>query len=154
MSKMSFSNEDQCPAQCDEKYRKTQNVVGLHKRLINMIGSLINQTDDVIQGLSNTEFDDDLTKYKDISSLARKMSTVFASLPWVNREIGKMVIKMIEMDLKEDYYDDDDDDDDDDYDEPKRRPPTFGPRPNPLRYSLSDERMLIIEINGPIYIEA
>ena len=153
MFKLSFSNEDQCPAQCNENYKKTQNVVGIQKQMINMLGSVINETDDLIQGLSTSEFGDDLTKYQEISSLARKLSTTFSNLPWANKEIGKMMMKMIRMGKEEynnefeddDDFDDDDDDfddDDDDYDRPRPRPNPgpVRPRPNHLKYALPNKR--------------
>ena len=146
MIKLSALNEDQCPAQCDEKYKKTQNIVGIHKRMLDMAGLLINQTDDLIQGMSeysNTEFNNDLTKYKDISSLARKLATVFSQIPWVNREVTKMLMKMMKEEMDED---EDEDDYDGDYGNgyprpgPRpSRPHPNRPRPNPLRYTLSDE---------------
>ena len=146
MFKLSFSNEDQCPAQCNENYQKTQNVVGIQKQMINTLGSVINETDDLIQGLSTSEFGDDLAKYQEISSLARKLSTTFSNLPWANKEIGKMVMKMIRMGKEEynnEFEDDDDfDDDDDDYDHPRPRPipGTIRPRPNHLKYALPNKR--------------
>ena len=145
MSKLSFSNEDQCPAQCNENYQKTQNVVGVQKRMINMLGSVINETDDLIQSLSSSAFGDDLTKYQEISSLARKLSTVFSKLPGVNKEIGKMIMKMIKMEKEEynsDFGDDDDFDDDDDEEDHSRPWPKPGPnrpRPNHLKYSLPNK---------------
>ena len=145
MSKLSFSNEDQCPAQCNENYQKTQNVVGVQKRMINMLGSVINETDDLIQSLSSSAFGDDLTKYQEISSLARKLSTVFSKLPWVNKEIGKMIMKMIKMEKEEynsDFGDDDDfddDDDDEDHSRPWPKPGPNRPRPNHLKYSLPNK---------------
>ena len=148
MSKLSFSNEDQCPAQCNENYQKTQNVVGVQKRMINMLGSVINETDDLIQSLSSSAFGDDLTKYQEISSLARKLSTVFSKLPWVNKEIGKMIMKMIKMEKEEynsDFGDDDDfddDDDDEDHSRPWPKPGPNRPRPNHLKYSLPNKRKL------------
>ena len=143
MLKLSALNEDQCPAQCDEKYKKTQNIVGIHKRMIDMAGLVINQTDDLIQGMSeysNTEFNNDLTKYKDISSLARKLATMFSKIPWVNREVTKMMMKMMKEEMSDDMDDDDYDDDyGNGYPRPGPRPPNR-PGPNPLRYTLSDER--------------
>ena len=134
MVKMSALNEDQCPAQCDEKYKQTQNVVGLNKRMIEMMSSAINETDDLIQGMSNSEFNDELTKYKDISSLARKLSNVFTKIPWAKREISKMLMKFMMDEIKEDR---------DEREYPRPRP---GPRPKPgpnpwhddLKYSLPD----------------
>ena len=149
MFKLSFSNEDQCPAQCNENYKKTQNVVGIQKQMINMLGSVINETDDLIQSLSSSAFGDDLTKYQEISSLARKLSTAFSKLPWVNKEIGKMIMKMIKMEKEEynsDFGDDDDFDDDDDEEDHSRPWPKPGPnrpRPNHLKYSLPNKRKLI-----------
>ena len=148
MLKLSALNEDQCPAQCDEKYKKTQNIVGIHKRMIDMAGLVINQTDDLIQGMSeysNTDFNNDLTKYKDISSLARKLATVFSKIPWVNREVTKMMMKMMKEEMNDDDNEDYDNGDFDDgygnrYPRPGPRPPNRA-GPNPLRYTLSDARM-------------
>ena len=126
--------------------------------MINMLGSVINETDDLIQGLSTSKFGDDLTKYQEISSLARKLSTAFSKLPWVNKEIGKMIMKMIKMEKEEyhnDFRDDDDFDDDDDDDEidddeddedhsrPWPKPGHKRPPPNHLKYSLPNKRKLI-----------
>ena len=147
MIKMSALNEDQCPAQCDEKYKQTQNVVGLHKRMVEMMSAAINETDNLIQGMSNSEFNGELTKYKDISSLARKLSNVFTKIPWAKREISKMLAKWMEMEADEDR-------EENSYPRPGpdprpfppgpgRRPfpPGPGPRPsqNDLKYSLPDE---------------
>ena len=113
-----------------------------------MLGSVINETDDLIQSLSSSAFGDDLTKYQEISSLARKLSTVFSKLPWVNKEIGKMIMKMIKMEKEEynsDFGDDDDfddDDDDEDHSRPWPKPGPNRPRPNHLKYSLPNKRKL------------
>ena len=111
-----------------------------------MAGLVINQTDDLIQGMSeysNTEFNNDLTKYKDISSLARKLATVFSKIPWVNREVTKMMMKMMKEEMSDDMDEDDYDDDyGNGYPRPGPRPPNR-PGPNPLRYTLSDAGMFI-----------
>ena len=119
--------------------------------MINMLGSVINETDDLIQSLSSSAFGDDLTKYQEISSLARKLSTVFSKLPWVNKEIGKMIMKMIKIEKEEynndfgddDDFDDDDfedDDDDDDHSQPWPKPGPKKPRSNHLKYALPNNR--------------
>ena len=155
MIKLSGLNEDQCPAQCDEAYKKTQNIFGIHKRMIDMAEKVINQTDDLIQGMteySNTEFNNDLAKYKDISSLARKLANVFSRIPWVNREVTKMMMKMMKEEM--DDYDDEDDFDDDygnKYPRPGPRPPNRA-RPNPLRFTLSDARRFILKFSINFFI--
>ena len=98
MFKLSFSNQDQCPSQCDRKYRQTQEAVGINKKLIDMVGRVINDTDDVIQGMRNTEFANDLEKYKDVSQLGRDLFTAFIAIPKANRFIGKMMMKMMKDD--------------------------------------------------------
>ena len=142
---MSGVNQDQCPEQCDVKYKKTQEVVGVPRQMIDMITKLVNETDDIIQGLTNTKFKDDLTKYKNISALARTLSTVLTKMPWVNRQVGKMLMKLIRMGRN-----DHGGDDGRPY-PPRPRPPRPGPRPNrprpnPLRYRLRDEGTQRIEI--------
>ena len=139
MIKMSALNEDQCPAQCDEKYKQTQNVVGVHKTMIEMMSTAINETDDIIQGMTNSEFADELVKYKDISSLARKLSNVFTKLPLVKRSFSKMLMKMMKM------VDNDDNEDEGGYPRPGPGPRPWPPGPGPripsndLKYSLSNE---------------
>ena len=98
---MSIATEDQCPAQCAEKYRQTQNIVGLHDNFMNKIGKLINETDDVIQGIGSTEFEDDLIKYQDMSKLFRQLFNIFSEIPRTNRQMAKLMMKMIKHDSKE-----------------------------------------------------
>ena len=103
-----------------------------------MMSAAMNETDNLIQGMSNSEFNDELTKYKDISSLARKLSNVLTKIPWAKREISKMLFKMMKM-----GDDDEEDKDEDGYPRPGPRPspPRPGPRPSPdhIKYSLPDE---------------
>ena len=97
-----IATEDKCPAQCAEKFRQTQNIVGQHDNFMNKIGRLINETDDVIQGLGNTEFETDLIKYKDVSNLVRQLFSIFSETPRTNRQMAKIMIKMMKFDDKED----------------------------------------------------
>ena len=97
-----IATEDQCPAQCAEKYRQTQNVVGLHDNFMNKIGKFINETDDVIQGIENTEYEDDLIKYQEMSQLLRQLFNIFSETPRTNRQMAKLMMRMIKHDSKED----------------------------------------------------
>ena len=116
MFKLSFGNKDQCKSQCDEKYAKTQEVVGIQKQLIDMMGKVLNETDNIVQGMptSRSAFPNDLQKYKDVSGLARDLMSTFMQIPRANRHIAKMMMKLIKHEKKPAL--DDDDDDDDDYD--------------------------------------
>ena len=98
MFKLSSGNIDQCPSQCDEKYRETQTVVGVQKKMINLFGRLINETYDVIEKMRNSEFKSDLEKYKDVSKLARDVFNIFTGIPKANRAIAKMMMKMLKDD--------------------------------------------------------
>ena len=100
--KSAIATEDKCPTQCAEKFKQTQNIVGQHDNFMNKIGRLINETDDVIQGLASTEFENDLNKYKDVSDLVRKLFSIFSESPRTNRKMAKLMMKMIEFDDKED----------------------------------------------------
>ena len=97
MFKLSFGNEDQCPEQCKEKYKQTQEVVGMHDRLINTIGRLLNGTDDLIQGMESIAYETDLQKYQDVSSLAREVFSIFSDIPKAKRQIAKMIMKLIKF---------------------------------------------------------
>ena len=114
MSKLSFSNQDQCPSQCDKKYREIQEAVGIQKRVIDMVGRVINDTNDVIQDMSNRDFNSDLQKYQDMSQLARDLFNVFTKIPKSNRFIRKMMMKMMKDDV-------------DDENNHRRRRPHFRP---------------------------
>ena len=97
MFKLSFGNKDQCKSQCNEKYEKTQKVVGIQKQLIDMMGKVLNETDNIMQGMptSRSAFPNDLQKYKDVSELARDMMSTFMQIPMANRHIAKMMMKLI-----------------------------------------------------------
>ena len=100
--KSAIATEDKCPAQCAEKFRQTQNIVGQHDNFMNKIGRLINETDDAIQGLGSTEFENDLIKYKDVSNLVRELFSIFSETPRTNRQMAKIMMKMMKFDDKED----------------------------------------------------
>ena len=100
--KSAIATEDKCPAQCAEKFRQTQNVVGQHDNFMNKIGRFINETDDAIQGLGSTEFENDLIKYKDVSNLVRELFSIFSETPRTNRQMAKIMMKMMKFDDKED----------------------------------------------------
>ena len=99
--KSAIATEDKCPAQCAAKFRQTQNIVGQHDNFMNKIGRLINETDDAIQGLGSTEFENDLIKYKDVSNLVRQLFSIFSETPRTNRQMAKMMMKMMKLDEKE-----------------------------------------------------
>ena len=99
--KAAIATEDKCPAQCAEKFKQTQNVVGLHDNYMSKIGRLINETDDVIQGLGSSEFENDLIKYKDVSNLVRQLFSIFSETPRTNRQMAKLMMKMIKFDEKD-----------------------------------------------------
>jgi len=99
--KTAIATEDKCPAQCAEKFKQTQNVVGLHDNYMSKIGRLINETDDVIQGLGSSEFENDLIKYKDVSNLVRQLFSIFSETPRTNRQMAKLMMKMIKFDEKD-----------------------------------------------------
>ena len=100
--KSAIATEDKCPAQCAEKFKQAQNVVGLHDNFMNKIEKLINETDDVIQGIGSTEFEDDLIKYQDVSKLVRQLFNIFSEIPKTNRQMAKLMMKMMKFDGKED----------------------------------------------------
>ena len=102
MFKLSFGNKDQCKSQCDEKYEQTQKVVGVQKQLIDMMGKVLNETDDIVQGrpISRSAFPKDLQKYKDVSGLARDMMSTFMQIPMANRHIAKMMMKLIKHEIE------------------------------------------------------
>ena len=100
--KSAIATEDKCPAQCAEKFKQTQNIVGQHDNFMNKVGRLINETDDVIQGLGSTEFETDLIKYKDVSNLVRQLFNIFSETPRTNRQMAKIMMKMMKFDDKED----------------------------------------------------
>ena len=82
---------------------------------MNKIEKLINETDDVIQGIGSTEFEDDLTKYQDVSKLVRQLFNIFSEIPKTNRQMAKLMMKMMKSDEKEE--------------KPRPRP---RPKPRPL----------------------
>ena len=118
MFKLAFGNEDQCPAQCTEKYKQTQDVVGMHDSFIRTIGKLLNETDDIIQGMDNADYQEDLMKYQDISTLARDVFSIFSNIPKANRQVAKMMMRLIKLGKEGDR--------DDDKNRPRPRP-----RPRP-----------------------
>ena len=95
MFKLPLVNQDQCPSQCEAKLKETQDVVGIYKSMLNMISKVINETDDVVQGMRSTEFSDDLGKYKDVSQLVRDLYNIMTAMPKVNRLIAMMMMKML-----------------------------------------------------------
>ena len=95
MLKLSAVNTDQCPSQCDKKYRETQGVVGITKTMIDMVGRVINSTDDVIQRLSRSEFPSDLGTFKDVSYLIRNLYNTFTTMPKSQGLISKGIAKML-----------------------------------------------------------
>ena len=95
MLKLSAVNSDQCPSQCNEKYRETQGVVGITKRMIDMVGRVINSTDDVIQKLSRSEFPSDLGTFKDVSYLIRNLYNTLTTMPKSQSLISKGMTKML-----------------------------------------------------------
>ena len=100
MLKLSAVNTDQCPSQCDKKYRETQGVVGITKRMIDMVGRVINTTDDVIQKLSRSEFPDDLGTLKDVSYLIRNLYNTLTTMPKSQKLISKGMAKMLSVKRK------------------------------------------------------
>ena len=100
MLKLSAVNTDQCPSQCDEKYRETQGVVGITKRMIDMVGRVVNTTDDVIQGLSRSEFPSDLGTLKDVSYLIQNLYNTFTTIPKSQSLISKGIAKMLSVKRK------------------------------------------------------
>ena len=74
---------------------QTQNVVGMNEQLIELLGKTINDTDDVIKDMKSSEFPDDLTKYQDVSKLARTLFSLLMSMPRVNRQVTKMMAKLM-----------------------------------------------------------
>ena len=97
MLKLAIANEDQCPAQCNEKYQQTQKVIGVHDSFISTIGKLLNETDDIIQGMESSEYEEDLKKYQDVSELIRKVFNIFSEIPKTNRQMAKMMMKLIKL---------------------------------------------------------
>ena len=95
MLKLSAVNTDQCPSQCDEKYRGTQGVIGITKRMMDMVGRAINTTDDVIQRLSRSEFPSDLGTLQDVSYLIRNLYNTFTTMPKSQSLISKGMAKML-----------------------------------------------------------
>ena len=95
MSKLTMVNQDQCPSQCQTKYQETQNAPNDQQTMIEKVGKVINDTDDVIQRLRNSNFNDDLSKYKIVSQMVRELYQSFSSIPKINHFMGKMMMKMI-----------------------------------------------------------
>jgi hypothetical protein len=98
MLKLAIANEDQCPAQCNEKYKQTHKVIGVHDSFISTVGKLLNETDDIIQGMESSEFEEDLKKYQDVSELIREVFNIFMEIPKTNRQMAKMMMKLIKLD--------------------------------------------------------
>ena len=86
--KLAIAKEDQCPAQCSEKYKKTKEVIGLHDSFMAIIGKLLNETDDIVQGMESSEFENDLKKYQDVSELIREVFNVFSGIPKIKRKMA------------------------------------------------------------------
>ena len=63
--------------------------------MLEKLGKVINDTDDVIQRMRNSDFNDDLSKFKDISQMLRELYQAFSFIPKTNRLMGKMMMKMI-----------------------------------------------------------
>ena len=63
--------------------------------MIEKFGKVINDTDDVIQRMRSSDFNDDLSKYKDVSQMMREMYQAFSIIPKTNRIMAKMMMKMI-----------------------------------------------------------
>ena len=101
MFKLSNSNEDQCPLQCDMKYQETKNAPNIQKTMIEKVGKVINDTDDVIQRMRSSDFNDDLAKYKDVSQMIRDLYSAFSSIPKTQRVMAKMMMKMIKGDKRD-----------------------------------------------------
>ena len=101
MFKLSSVNQDQCPFECSMKYQETKNAPNVLKTMIEKVGKVINDTDDVIQRMRNSDFSDDLSKYKDISQLVRDLYTTFSNIPKTNRLMAKWMMKMIGGDKKD-----------------------------------------------------
>ena len=97
MLKLAIANEDQCPAQCNEKYMQTKNVIGVHDSFMSTIGKLLNETDDIIQGMESSDFEEDLKKYQDVSELIREVFNIFSGIPKSNRQMAKMMMKLIKL---------------------------------------------------------
>ena len=95
MLKLAIANEDQCPAQCNEKYMQTQKVIGVHDSFMSTIGQLLNETDDIIQGMESSTFEEDLKKYQDVSELIREVFNIFSGIPKSNRQLAKLIMKLI-----------------------------------------------------------
>ena len=95
MSKLTAVNQDHCPSQCNVKYEETKNSPNMLKTMLEKFGKVINDTDDVIQRMRSSDFDDDLSKYKDVSQMMREMYQAFSIIPKTNRIMAKMMMKMI-----------------------------------------------------------
>ena len=77
------------------KYEETKNAPNVLKTMIEKVGKTINDTDDVVQRMRNSDFSEDLSKYKDISKLVRDLYTTFSTIPKTNRLIAKWMMKSI-----------------------------------------------------------
>ena len=95
MSKLTAVNQDQCSSQCDVKYQETKDSPNMLKSMLEKFGKVINDTDDVIQRMRSSDFNDDLFKYKDVSQTVRELYQAFSMIPKTNRLMVKMMMKMV-----------------------------------------------------------
>ena len=63
--------------------------------ILEKFGKVINDTDDIIQRMRNSDFNDDLSKYKDVSQMIRELYQAFSFIPKTNRYMTKLMMKMI-----------------------------------------------------------